>query len=110
MPWVSSPWAKCCARSSSRSRNTSRILPMPWASIIRSSRTRAMTENNPDLQQEIATLAHRYWEEDGCPEDRAVQHWDLAEREIRRRRGLAPADCHAPGGIPEDTGASGKLG
>lgn len=64
----------------------------------------------PDLEREIAVLAHRYWEEDGYPEDQAVQHWERAEREIRRLRGDTPEAGQSPGGILNDTGASGKLG
>jgi hypothetical protein len=63
-----------------------------------------------DLQHEIAELAYRHWEEDGFPEDQAGQHWERAERELRRRHGESPADGTVPGGIPVDTGASGKLG
>lgn len=70
-----------------------------------------MTQDNwPDFEREIAILAHQYWREEGCPENRAVQHWERAERELRRRFGDGPADGQAPGGIPNDTGASGKMG
>ena len=67
-------------------------------------------ENIPDFEREIAALAHRYWQEEGYPQDRAVQHWERAERELRQRFGSSPADGQAPGGIPNDTGAAGKLG
>jgi Protein of unknown function (DUF2934) len=66
-------------------------------------------ENNPDFERDIAALAHRYWEEEGYPEDRAVQHWERAEREIRRQRGDTPEAGQSPGGIPNDTSASGKM-
>ena len=38
-----------------------------------------------DEQVEIAALAHRYYEEEGCPENRALEHWQRAEQEIRRQ-------------------------
>ena len=70
-----------------------------------------MSEEIPtNLEQTIAELAYQYWEEEGYPNDRAVQHWERAERELRQRFGNSPADSQAPGGIPNDTGASGKLG
>ena len=65
---------------------------------------------SPDFEQATAILAHQFWEEEGCPQDRAVQHWERAEREIRKRFGESPADGQSPGGIPNDTGASGKMG
>lgn len=42
--------------------------------------------NSPDganLDEEIARLAHRYYEEEGRPEGRAEEHWLRAEREIK---------------------------
>lgn len=63
-----------------------------------------------DFEQEIAALALRFWEEEGHPQDRSVQHWERAERELRERLGNSPADGQSPGGIPNDTGASGKMG
>lgn len=68
------------------------------------------SQPTPDLEHEIAALAYRFWEEEGCPADRAVQNWERAEREIHRQRGDSVADPLAPGGIPNDTGASGKMG
>jgi len=66
-------------------------------------------ENFPDFDHEIAKLAFQYWEEEGYPQDRAVQHWERAEREVKRHIGDSPGDGQAPGGIANDTGASGKL-
>lgn len=40
---------------------------------------------NPE--EEIARLAHRYYEEEGRPEGRAEEHWFRAEREIK---GIVP--------------------
>jgi hypothetical protein len=67
-------------------------------------------EHSSDWQQEVASLAHRYWVEEGCPENRAVQHWERAEREIQRRFGKIMRGDEVPGGIPNDTGASGMMG
>ena len=67
-------------------------------------------EPYPDFDRAVAVLAHRYWEEEGCPPDRDMQHWERAERELRRTNGDSPADGQAPGGIANDTGASGKMG
>jgi hypothetical protein len=39
--------------------------------------------NDTNLEEEIARLAHRYYEEEGRPEGRAEEHWFRAEREIK---------------------------
>lgn len=67
-------------------------------------------EQPSDLEADIARLAHQFWEEEGCPEDRSVQHWERAQRELRERYGNSVADGQSPGGIPNDTGSSGKMG
>ena len=67
-------------------------------------------QSPPDFERVIADLAYQYWQEEGCPQDRTVQHWERAERELRRRFGDSPPDGYAPGGIPNDTGASGTMG
>jgi DUF2934 family protein len=33
-----------------------------------------------DREQRIRDIAYRLWEEEGCPPDRAEQHWEKAER------------------------------
>jgi len=38
-----------------------------------------------DEEIEIASLAHRYYEEEGCPEGRSLEHWVRAEREFHGR-------------------------
>jgi len=43
-----------------------------------------------DEEVEIAALAHRYYEEEGCPQDRALEHWQRAEREVRGRIAATP--------------------
>jgi hypothetical protein len=35
-----------------------------------------------DELTEIAVLARRYYEEEGCPEGRELEHWLRAEREL----------------------------
>ncbi len=62
------------------------------------------------FERETAKLAYQYWMEEGCPNDRAAQHWERAERELQQRLGPSSADRNPPGGIPDDTSASGKLG
>jgi hypothetical protein len=36
-------------------------------------------------EAEIATLARRYYEEEGCVEGKALDHWLRAEKEIQQR-------------------------
>jgi hypothetical protein len=38
-----------------------------------------------DEETEIAALAQRYYEEQGRPEDRSLENWSRAEREVRAR-------------------------
>jgi len=35
-------------------------------------------------EEKITALAHKYWEEEGCPEGRAAEHWARAEAEIKQ--------------------------
>jgi hypothetical protein len=35
--------------------------------------------------EQIAALAHSIWEQEGRPEGRAVEHWLMAELQIRHR-------------------------
>jgi hypothetical protein len=35
-------------------------------------------------EEKITALAHKYWEEEGCPEGRAAEHWARAESEIKQ--------------------------
>jgi hypothetical protein len=41
-----------------------------------------MTHPSPD---EVGALAKLFWEEEGRPEGRAMEHWHRAENELRRR-------------------------
>jgi len=63
-----------------------------------------MTEEHPswsavgvilDEETEIAALAQRYYEEEGRPKDRSLEHWSRAEREVRARhaRSLPKGDA-----------------
>jgi Protein of unknown function (DUF2934) len=54
----------------------------------------AMSEEHPswsavgvilDEETEIAALAQSYYEEEGRPKDRSLEHWSRAEREVRAR-------------------------
>jgi hypothetical protein len=47
--------------------------------------------NHPDTQAKIAELAHRFYEEEGCPDGRADEHWTRAEREFHERQADEPA-------------------
>jgi len=42
-----------------------------------------------DEEAGIATLAYRYYKEEGFPEGRTHKHWLRAEQEVRGRTGLA---------------------
>jgi hypothetical protein len=54
-----------------------------------------------DEEVEIAALAHQYYEEEGRPENRALEHWQRAEREIHRRHSMAEQKSE-PHPTPED--------
>ena len=47
------------------------------------SSTPSPSANSENLEDEIARLAHRYYEEEGRPEGKADEHWFRAEREIK---------------------------
>ena len=53
-----------------------------------------------DEETEIAALARRYYEEEGRPEGRALEHWRRAEKEIRQRTALTQQSEPHP--TPED--------
>ena len=38
-----------------------------------------------EYENEVAALARRFYEEEGCPEGRAAEHWVRAEAEVHRR-------------------------
>ncbi len=39
------------------------------------------------LVDEIAALAHRFWEEEGRPEGKAAEHWQRAVETLQTERG-----------------------
>lgn len=39
------------------------------------------------LESRIRDLAHRFWEEEGRPEGREVEHWCRAEERLAKERG-----------------------
>jgi len=49
---------------------------------------------------EISALAHRYYEEEGRPEGRALEHWLRAEHEFHSNRGGVPQEAPASGPEP----------
>ncbi len=54
-----------------------------------------------DEEVEIAALAQRFYEEEGRPEGRSLEHWQRAEKEIRQRK-LSPAQESQPHSTPDD--------
>ena len=42
------------------------------------------------MEEEIARLAHHYYEEEGRPEGRDKEHWARAEEEICKKSGFDP--------------------
>jgi hypothetical protein len=49
-----------------------------------------------EYEVEVAALARQYYEEEGRPEGRSLDHWLRAEREIRRRMGISKAPDSVP--------------
>ncbi len=47
------------------------------------------------FEDEIAALAHRYYEKEGRPEGRAHEHWLRAEEELRSQRSSSEAEAAA---------------
>ena len=38
-----------------------------------------MAEPSPDLCRRIRERAHALWQQEGCPDNQAARHWQLAE-------------------------------
>jgi hypothetical protein len=51
-------------------------------------------------QEQIERMAHRIYEEEGCPEGKAEEHWARAERIIHEQR-VAVAESDREGVSPE---------
>jgi hypothetical protein len=70
---------------------TRRGRPAPWLPEHKAGRLEAALED--DRQQRIRDIAHRIWEEEGCPGDQEDRHWRMAENivaeEDAERSGLA---------------------
>jgi hypothetical protein len=49
-----------------------------------------------DEEVEIATLAYRFYCEEGCPEGKAHEHWLRAKREVRGRAPLVNSVTSQP--------------
>ena len=56
-----------------------------------------------ELEERIRLRALEIWREEGCPEGRAREHWEQAERELGGNRG-----GQAGGDQPTGQAASGK--
>lgn len=54
-----------------------------------------------DELTEIAALAHHYYEEEGRPEGRAIEHWLRAERELHTCPARAAAALERPPSEPD---------
>jgi len=67
-----------------------------------------------EYEVEVASLARQYYEEEGCPEGRALQHWVRAENEIRKRHeaSVTPAEHSSANGssMGEDLEQAMRLG
>lgn len=60
-----------------------------------------------EYETQVAALAQRYYEEEGCPEGRALDHWLRAEEEVRRRsRHADPSEGKSSG---ESVGAESQF-
>jgi Protein of unknown function (DUF2934) len=55
----------------------------------------------PELENKIRLRALEIWREQGCPEGRAREHWEQAERELARP-GRASGDQRTSQAAPEE--------
>ena len=46
-----------------------------------------------EFEAEVEALARQYYEEEGRPEGRALDHWIRAENEVRRRHAVADEEA-----------------
>ena len=42
-----------------------------------------MSYEDPALQAKIESIAYRFYQEEGCPEGRALEHWLRAQQEAQ---------------------------
>lgn len=45
---------------------------------------------NPDMEERIRSLAHRYWEEEGQPQGKEQEHWQRAREALQGQDGAPP--------------------
>jgi hypothetical protein len=45
-------------------------------------------QTEPHIHEEIAPLAHSYWEQEGHPEGKADEHWRRAEAHLLSNRAV----------------------
>jgi hypothetical protein len=48
---------------------------------------KALQGMTPELEERIRLRALEIWRAEGCPEGRAREHWEMAERELGGERG-----------------------
>ena len=63
----------------------------------------------PELEERIRLRALEIWREEGCPEGRAREHWEQAERELGGDRGgKAGGDQPTDQAAPEEGVTEGR--
>lgn len=67
----------------------------------------ASGDGTADQQEEIARIAHSYWEARGCPEGSPEEDWFRAEQEWTARKS-APKNSHGGRNLPTRKAAAGK--
>ena len=68
-------------------RETERITHTDLAASAISPSLNADLKSQTPLPDEIAKLAHSYWEGRGCPEGSPQEDWFRAEKELQKQRG-----------------------
>jgi hypothetical protein len=58
----------------------------------------------PDRQRQVEQIAHRLWQEEGCPHGRQEEHWRRAEKEFHADKPIRGAVVDDP-----ETGQAGQL-
>lgn len=49
-----------------------------------------MTNKNSPSEEDISSLARKYWEEEGQPDGKAEEHWKRAEEQLRQQSESIP--------------------
>jgi len=57
-------------------------------------KTKKRSQGTPATPSEaaIAAAAQRIWEEEGCPEGKAEEHWNRAEQQLRQQGSTGAQD------------------